>query len=70
MIMGNWTLILSTGSRHEAEIVRGLLEVHGIPVVVMDQRSTPYPPLGEASVYVDRDDVVRALYIVRKDREA
>jgi hypothetical protein len=68
--MGNWTLIYSTGSRQEAEIVRGLLEVHGIAVVVMDQRSSPYPPLGEARVYVDRDDVVRALYIVRKDREA
>ncbi len=68
--MGNWTLILSTGSSHEAELVRGLLEVHGIPVVLIDHRSTPYPPLGESRLYVDRDDVVRALYIVRKDRDA
>lgn len=68
--MGNWTHILSTGSRHEAELVRGLLEVHGIPVVLMDQRSTPYPPIGESQIYVDRDNVVRALYIVRKEREA
>lgn len=67
--MGNWTLILSTGSHHEAEIVRGLLEMHDIPVVIMDHRSTPYPPLSESRVYVDRDDVVRALYIVRKERE-
>jgi hypothetical protein len=68
--MGNWTLILSTGSQHEAEMVRGLLEVHGIQVVIMDHRSSPYPPLSESRIYVDRDDVVRALYIVRKDPEA
>ena len=68
--MGNWTLILSTGSPHEAEIIRGLLEEHGIQVVMMDHRSTPYPPLSETRLYVDRDDVVRALYIVRKDHEA
>jgi type III secretory pathway lipoprotein EscJ len=68
--MGNWTLILSTGSPQEAQIVKGLLETHGIAAVVMDQRSSTYPPLGEAGVYVERDDVVRALYIVRKDRES
>ena len=34
--MGNWTLIFSAGSPHEAEMVRGRLEEHGINAVVMD----------------------------------
>ncbi|HMC97592.1 MAG TPA: DUF2007 domain-containing protein [Flavobacteriales bacterium] len=68
--MGNWTLVFRAGSSQEAEIVRGLLEEHDIRAVVMDQGSSAYPPLGESAVYVDRDDVLRALYLVRKEPEA
>jgi len=68
--MGNWTLVFSAGSSQEAEIVRGLLESHDIRAVVMDAGSSTYPPLGDSSVYVDRDDVLRALYLVRKEPDA
>jgi hypothetical protein len=34
--------------------------------VVLDQGASPYPQLGDVGVYVDREDVVRALYIVRQ----
>lgn len=68
--MPNWTVVFSTVSRHEAEIVKGLLENHDIQAVVMDVGPSAYPPLGETQVYVERDHVVRALYLVRKHREA
>ncbi len=67
--MGNWTLIFSAGSPHEAEMVRGRLEEHGIRAVVMDQGSSPYPPLAEVGVYVEPDHVVRALHLVRNTAE-
>ena len=51
-------------------MVRGLLDEHAIHDVVMDQGSSVYPHLGNSGVYVDQDDVVRALYIVRKASEA
>lgn len=62
--MPNWTLVFSTPSRHEAELVRGRLEAHDIHAVVLDQGASPYPQLGDVGVYVEREDVVRALYIV------
>jgi hypothetical protein len=64
--MPHWTLVYSARHPHDAELVRGLLESHGIRAVVLDQGSSPYPPIAEVGVYVDRDDVVRALYIVRQ----
>lgn len=67
---GNWTLIFSAGSPHEAEMVRCLLEEHGIQAVVMDQGSRLYPPLADAGVYVEPDQAMRALHIMRNTNEA
>lgn len=68
--MANWKLVFSSASPHETEMVRGLLDEHDIQAVVMDQGSSVYPHLSNSGVYVDQDDVVRALYIVRKASEA
>ena len=51
-------------------MVRAMLEAHDINVVVMDQRSSPYPQVGETELHVAQDDVVRAIYLVRKQSEA
>jgi hypothetical protein len=64
--MRNWAAIFRSVSRPEAEIVRGLLKANGIPSVLVDSRSSAYPHLGECEVHVVRNDVVRALYLVRK----
>jgi hypothetical protein len=64
--MGDWALVISTASRTEAELIRGRLEEHDIPAVIMDQRSSAYPVFGEVGVYVERADVLRALYLVRQ----
>ena len=68
--MGQWTLVLTTSSRTEAELVRGRLEEHDIQAVVMDQRSRAYPVFGEVGVYVESEDVLRALYLVRQEEGA
>ena len=68
--MGQWTLVLTTSSRTEAELVRGRLEEHDIQAVVMDQRSSAYPVFGEVVVYVESEDVLRALYLVRQEEGA
>jgi hypothetical protein len=67
--MGAWTLVHSTPSRSDAELVRGRLEEHDITAVVMDLRSSAYPVFGEVGVYVGAEDVVRALYLVRQAEE-
>lgn len=68
--MGTWKVVFTTASPHEAELVRGMLEAHDIQVVIMDQRVSPYPQVGESELHVSQDDVVRALYLVRKHRDA
>lgn len=68
--MGNWTLVYSAVSQHDAELVRGQLEAHDITAVIMDQRSSVYPSMGAIEVLVDRDDVMRALHLISKEPEA
>lgn len=68
--MGNWTLVYSSVSQHEAELVRGQLEANDIPAVIMDQRSSVYPSMGSIAVLVERDDVMRALHLISKDHDA
>lgn len=67
--MGNWKVAYITPSPHEAELVRGMLEANGIDVVVMVGNSTPYPQMGETELHVAQDDLVRAMYLVRKHQE-
>jgi hypothetical protein len=67
--MGSWTLVHTTTSRSDAELVRGMLEENDIPAVVMDLRSSAYPVFGEVGVYVGTGDVLRALYLVRPEGE-
>jgi hypothetical protein len=68
--MGNWTLVHSAVSHHEAELVRGHLEANDINAVILDQRSSVYPSLGPIQVLVDRDDVLRALHLINKNNDA
>jgi hypothetical protein len=68
--MRGWSPIFSSPSPQEAELVRSMLEAHDLNAVILDQRSSPYPQVGETEVLVPQADVVRALYLVRKHREA
>ncbi|MBX2972479.1 MAG: DUF2007 domain-containing protein [Flavobacteriales bacterium] len=65
--MANWMPIHTARDRHEAEMLRGRLEAHDIPAVVFDQRSSVYPSMGLIEVMVDRDDVLRAIHLIRTE---
>lgn len=67
--MGIWKVAFTTLSPHEAELVRGMLGSNGIDVVIMNGNSSPYPQMGEIELHVAQDDVVRAMYLVRKHQE-
>lgn len=67
--MADWTLILQARDRQEAEMVRGRLEANDIPAVVMDQRSSVYPMMGNIEVLVERDHVMRALRVLRTEMD-
>ncbi|MCB0769775.1 MAG: DUF2007 domain-containing protein [Flavobacteriales bacterium] len=65
--MAHWTPIHTARDRHEAELVRGLLEANDIDAMIMDQRSSVYPMMGVIEVHVDRDAVLRALHLIRNE---
>ena len=65
--MAHWTPIHTARDRHEAELVKGLLEANDIEAVIMDQRSSIYPMMGSIEVQVDRDEVMRALHLISKE---
>ncbi|MEZ4739068.1 MAG: DUF2007 domain-containing protein [Flavobacteriales bacterium] len=44
--MTHWTLIHTARDRHEAELIKGLLEANNIEAMIMDQRSSIYPMMG------------------------
>ncbi|MFN3876241.1 MAG: putative signal transducing protein [Flavobacteriales bacterium] len=69
-LASDWVMVYEAASRTEAELVRGRLEEHGVPAIVIDQGAHPYPQLANAQVHVRKDDAVRALYIVRQPPEA
>ena len=48
--MAHWTPIHTARDRHEAELVRGLLEANDIDAMIMDQRSSVYPMMGVIEV--------------------
>ncbi|MBK8500565.1 MAG: DUF2007 domain-containing protein [Flavobacteriales bacterium] len=66
---GNWTLVFSAGSVHEAELVKGRLEENGIGALLMNNGASVYPPLCEVAVYVDRDHALQALHVLGKPNE-
>lgn len=68
--MATWTLIHTARDRHEAELVRGLLECHDIEVMIMDGRSSVHPFIGATQVLVDRDDVIRAVHLMARNNDA
>ena len=68
--MGNWTLVFSAGTPHEAEMMRVMLEENGIPAVVMDRGSSVYPQLADPGVYVEPEHAVRAIHLLRNEGKA
>lgn len=69
MAATDWTEVYSTTDPHEAELLRGMLEAQDVKAFAMDHRSSAYPNLGEVKVMVPREQVVRAIHLVKKFRE-
>ena len=67
--MGEWVEVLVTYDQIEAEILQGLLESGGIPVVVRSAKVTPYPvnvgKMGEVKVLVRRESKEAAEELMR-----
>lgn len=64
-----WVKIYATGKLHEAEMIKGLLEEHGIHSVVINKQDSSYLAFGEAEVYVNREYALMAINVINKKTE-
>src|SRR3982750_3292701 len=69
--MTGLTVIFRTPSQIEADVVRGLLETHGIQTIVSsDMSRTPFPlAVNELRIAVHEEEADRALRIIASHRE-
>ncbi len=70
--MSDLVVIFQTRSDVEASIVRGLLEAHGLPLVVASHQPKPFPmavnPFGEVTISVHPNDAEEAKRIIQSHR--
>jgi hypothetical protein len=65
--MENWIKVFETEAQVRAEIVKGVLEEHGIQAVVLNKKETVYQIFGTYHVLVQRDDSISAATIVQNE---
>lgn len=59
-------LVFKTREHHMASIVKLKLEDEGIRVFMINKMDSAYNNFGEIELYVNQDDVMRALHIIEK----
>jgi hypothetical protein len=63
-----WILVFSTNKLPEAEMIKGLLDEHGIVAVNLNKQSSAHL-IGEVEVYVKNTDLVLAKQLILKQQE-
>ncbi|WP_226390022.1 putative signal transducing protein [Penaeicola halotolerans] len=64
--MSNWQSVFTSPSSVHAEIVKGVLESHGIAAVLVNKQDSFYK-LGYLEVHVSQEQVMLALKIVENE---
>ncbi len=62
----NWTTIYSTDQLYIAELAKQMLHDNGIEAVVINKRDSTYNTFGDIEVYVNRDNVIKALVLIKE----
>jgi hypothetical protein len=62
----NWTSIYSTDQLYIAELAKQMLSDNDIEAVVINKRDSTYNTFGDIEVYVTRDNVIKALLLIKE----
>jgi len=65
--MENWIKVFESDAQVRAEIVKGVLEEHGISAVVLNKKETIYKIFGTYQVLVQLKDSILASTIVQNE---
>lgn len=64
----NRVKIYSNNDFHSVHLLKALLNDEGIPCIILNQKDSAYP-IGEEELYVNREDVLQSLEVLRKFEE-
>lgn len=62
----NWTRVYSTRDPIKAELVKGMLKEEGIEAVELNKRDSCYGNFGSIEIYCHADQLLTALFILKK----
>jgi hypothetical protein len=62
----NWVCVYKSTILHNVELVRHLLGENDINGVVLNQKDSFYPTIGEIQLFVPRDQVMHAKRIIHE----
>jgi hypothetical protein len=65
--MENWNKVFESPMQVRAEIVKGVLEEHQIPAVVLNKKETVYQIFGYYEVHVQHEHVMEATNLVQNE---
>ena len=65
--MKDWVCIYTSQKLQDAEIIKGLLSFNEINSVVINKQDSSYM-FGDCEVYVNRDDVVKAKFVLDNNK--
>ena len=64
--MNDWVSIYTSGSQQLSEMIKGLLTHNEINSVVVNKQDSLYK-FGEFEVFVNREDVVKAKFVLKEN---
>lgn len=66
----DWVKVFTTSDVFKANLVKDLLDNNDIPAVVLNKKETLTVIIGEAEVYVKREDTVKAVNLIKTTFDA
>ena len=64
--MSQWKTVFKTEQQYQAEIVKDVLEEHGLHPVIINKKDSSYH-FGYFEVHISEDQVLEAMQIIRND---
>lgn len=63
----NWVCIYTSPNMQDAEIIKGVLAFNEINSVIINKRDSSYNMFGYFEVYVNRDEAVKAKFVMKEN---
>ena len=60
-----WVVAYTTNEMYRAEMLRNMLNDHGIDSVIINKRDSSYVAFGDIEIYVERDHILKAKQLAK-----